>query len=214
MAIETMLSAPKRPQNLNAFPYARVRDQLKTGDLILFSGHTVAARAVRWFTRSPWSHIGMVVRLPEYADTPLLWESTRASPVADIHCGRILDGVQLVSLDAKVATYPGVVAVRRLMGVQSCRERSERLETLLEEWSAQPYRNLVKKNLLAWWQGPEAVHMSRGGFCSELVAEVYQQLRLLPRDKPSMRYTPSDFGPETPLSLLQGQLSPAYLLHV
>lgn len=209
-----MMSAQKRPQSLNAFPYARVRDQLKTGDLVLFSGRTIAARVVRACTGSRWSHIGLVVRLPEFANTPLLWEATRASKVADIHRGQFFDGVQLVPLDDKVASYPGEIAVRRLIGVDSNRERRERIETLIEEWSAKPYRNLVFKNLKAWVSGHEAVHISRGGFCSELVAEVYKQLRLLPEDKPSIHYVPSDFGPEVPLPLLQGRLSPAYLLSV
>lgn len=212
---DPMMSAEKRPQSLNAFPYARIRDQLKTGDLVLFSGRTIAARLVRACTGSRWSHIGMVVRLPEFADTPLLWEATRASKVPDIHRGQFFDGVQLVPLDAKVASYPGEVAVRRLIGVDSSRERRERIEALLEEWSDKPYRNLVAKNLKAWVSGHEAVHISGGGgFCSELVAEAYKQLRLLPEGKPSIRYVPSDFGPEAPLSLLQGRLSPAYLLSV
>lgn len=211
-----MLSAQKRPRHLRSLPYARLRSQLKTGDLVLFSGRTLAARLVRWWTGSPWSHIGIIVRLPEYADTPMLWEATRANTVADIHHGAIMDGVQLVSLDAKVASYPGDIAVRRLLDVQASRERSDRLESMLNDWSAQPYRNVVKKQLQAWWlgKGHEHTHISRGGFCSELVAEVYKQLRLLPSDKPSMHYVPSDFGPEVPLPLLQGRLSPAYLLNV
>jgi hypothetical protein len=211
-----MMSAQRRPQHLKALPYARLRSQLRTGDLVLFSGRTLAARLVRWWTGSPWSHIGIVIRLPEYADTPLLWEATRANTVDDIHRGRRLDGVQLVALDAKLASYPGEVAVRRLLGTEGNRERSLRIEGMLADWSDQPYRNIVKKQLEALWrgQGHAALHISRGGFCSELVAEVYQQLRLLPQDKPAHNYVPSDFGPETPLPLLQGRLSPAYLLNI
>ncbi len=207
-----MMSAQQVPQDLSVVPYVRLRAQLQTGDIVLFSGHTLAARTVRWWTGSPWSHIGLIVRLPAYADTPLLWEATRASPLADIHSGQVFDGVQLVSLDAKLANYPGVVAVRRLLGLR--RDRRERLCPLLEAWRAKPYCNLLRKNLQAWCWGEEAAHISRGGFCSELVAEVYKQLQLLPQDKPSIRYMPGDFAPDTSLSLLQGRLSPAYLLHV
>jgi len=211
-----MLSAQQRPRHLRSLPYHKLRSHVKTGDLVLFSGRTLAARLVRWWTGSPWSHIGIIVRLPEYADTPMLWEATRANTVADIHHGVIMDGVQLVSLDAKVASYAGDIAVRRLLDVQASRERSQQLETMLHDWSHQPYRNVVKKQLQAWWlgKGHEHTHISRGGFCSELVAEVYKQLRLLPGDKPSMHYVPSDFGPDAPLPLLQGRLSPAYLLNL
>ena len=87
---------------------------------------------------------------------------------------------------------------------------------MMADWGEQPYRNIVKKQLEALWRGRghAALHISRGGFCSELVAEVYKQLRLLPQDKASISYVPSDFGPEVPLPLLQGRLSPAYLLSI
>lgn len=147
----------------------------------------------------------------------MLWESTRANTVADIHHGTFIDGVQLVPLDDKIASYQGEVAVRQLLDVQASMERSLQLEGMLRDWIAKPYRNIVKKRLQALWLGKahhEHTHISKGGFCSELVAEVYKQLRLLPADKPSMHYVPRDFAPETPLALLQGRLSPAYLLNV
>lgn len=195
-------------------PYAQLRDQLKTGDLVLFSGYSLSARLVRIFTASRWSHIGIVVRLPHMPETPLLWEATRASKVTDINHGKPFDGVQLVSLDDRIATYQGQIAVRRLQGVPSDAESRTCLDRLIESWREKPYRNFVWQHLSVWLHGEESLSFQRGGFCSELVAEVYRQWRLLPTERPARNYVPRDFAGEQEISLLRGVLTPACLLSV
>ena len=125
-------AAVNDPVVMPSQPYAQLREQLKTGDLVLFSGRSWAARLVRGFTGSRWSHVGLVVRLPEHPQTPLLWEATRASKVQDIVQGCAFDGVQLVSLDDRVAGYQGLVAVRRLQGVVTDAQARQRLDELIE----------------------------------------------------------------------------------
>jgi hypothetical protein len=195
-------------------PYAQMRDQLKTGDLVLFSGRSFAARLVRGFTGSRWSHVGLVVRLPEMPQTPLLWEATRASKVHDIIEGKPFDGVQLVALDDRIASYQGLVAVRRLQHVHTDAQARAHLESLIDEWRAKPYRNFVRQHISAWVRGEEALSFSRGGFCSELVAEVYRRWLLLPKDRPAHHYVPRDFGCESGVPLLRGVLSPACLMTI
>lgn len=190
-------------------PWSRLRENLKTGDIVLFSGDTFAARLVRCFTGSPWSHVGLVVRLPDMPGTPLLWEATRASKVSDISHGRAFDGVQLVSLDDRVVSYRGRIAVRRLQGVSADAEARARLDALMQAWHALPYRNFVRKHLSAWLRGSESLAWRKGGFCSELVAEVYRQWRLLPAERPAAHYVPRDFAPDDGVPLLRGSLSPA-----
>jgi len=46
-------------------PYEELRDEVRTGDILLCSGKPLGSRLVRWFTRSKWSHVGVVVVLPE-----------------------------------------------------------------------------------------------------------------------------------------------------
>lgn len=205
-------AAVNDPVAMPTQPYPLLREQLKTGDLILFSGRTLAGRLVRGFTGSCWSHVGLVVRLPEMPRTPLLWEATRASKAHDIFHDRPCDGVQMVSLDDRVASYQGLVAVRRLQGVTTDAEARQRLEGLIDAWRAKPYRNFVRQHISAWMHGEEGLAFQSGGFCSELVAEVYRQWRLLPADLPARHYVPRDFSQEAAMPLLRGGLSPACLL--
>lgn len=210
-SLSSTLHAFRRPDYLDRAP-ALCLDELETGDIVLFSGRSLSARLVQGATGSYWSHVGLVLRLPGWSG-PLLWESTRASRVADIRRGVPLDGVQLVSLAGKVAAYPGEVAARRLLDAGAGHARYQRMRPLVRDWHARPYRNFLAKALQAWWSGEEtAPHWQRGGFCSELVAEVYKQLRLLPAQRPSRAFLPRDFGPESGMQLCRGRLSPVGLL--
>lgn len=76
--------------------YSILRDDLQTGDLVLFSGKGPISAEIGWFSRSIWSHVGMVVRLPQF-DSVLQWESTTLSNTVDLESGVIRQGVQLLA---------------------------------------------------------------------------------------------------------------------
>lgn len=194
-------------------PYAQIRDQLNTGDLVLFSGRSWAARIVRGFTGSRWSHIGLVVRLADRPHTPLLWEATLASKVHDITAGKAFDGVQLVALDDRIASYQGLVAVRRLYRVHAHAQADSHLVELIDQWRARPYRNYIRQHISAWLRGESALSFRRGGFCSELIAEVYRRWALLPMERPAHHYVPRDFSGEQVLVRRHGHLSPLCFIH-
>ena len=64
--------------------YRSDRGQIKSGDIILWSGTGIAARIVRWFTKSKWSHVGIAVwwgpRLMVLDSFP--FKGTRARPLS------------------------------------------------------------------------------------------------------------------------------------
>ena len=47
---------------LNRSDYGAVRDQLRTGDLVFCSGSYFFSKAIQRFTRSVWSHVGIVYK--------------------------------------------------------------------------------------------------------------------------------------------------------
>jgi hypothetical protein len=47
---------------LPCVPYDGVRHELRTGDLVFCSGSYLFSRAIQGFTRSVWSHVGMIYR--------------------------------------------------------------------------------------------------------------------------------------------------------
>ena len=81
-------------------------NNLKTGDLLLFKSKPkniigILDAIIRFFTKSDFVHIGMILKNPSFIDTPLkglyLWESSwEGTP--DSNDGRIKLGVQITPL--------------------------------------------------------------------------------------------------------------------
>ena len=74
--------------------YAQVRDQLRTGDIVFCSGSYFFSKTIQWFTRSVWSHVGIV-----YRDDNLLRIFVLESEIAI--------GVRLVPLSKYLRDYHG-----------------------------------------------------------------------------------------------------------
>ena len=191
----------------------QMRAKLKTGDVILFSGKGGISAGIKWATLSRWSHVGMIVVLPEY-DFVTVWESTTLSSLVDLDTNVPHKGVQLVPLSSRIEGYGGDVAVRQLEGVTFDTEDVKKLMALRRELAAKDYEQNKIELIKAAYDGPlgrNAEDLS-SLFCSELVAEAYQRLGLISEDKPSNEYTPADFSEKKKLTLLEGALGKEVLL--
>jgi hypothetical protein len=178
---------------------AAVLNQLKTGDLVLFTGHGLASGLRKWFSRSPWTHVGLVLRAPDTAE-PLLWEAGRAGP------GR---GTLVVRLAARMAAFPGRIGVRclnRALAAAQC----DRLEALRREVAGRAAKHGLLDLMGAaddGWLGarPEILGDPTDG---ELVAEAYQRLGLLDDlahgGTPAHFYRPWQFAERYGLELKHG----------
>jgi hypothetical protein len=178
---------------------AAVLNRLKTGDLVLFPGRGLASSLLKCFGRSPWTHVGLVLREPD-APEPLLWEAGGAGPRR---------GAPVVRLAARMAELPGRIGVRclnRALAAAQC----ERLEALRREVAGRSAR----RNLLDLmgaaddgWLGarPEMLGDPTDG---ELVAEAYQRLGLLDDPahggRPASSYRPWQFAERYGLELKHG----------
>ena len=179
--------------------YADVRSDLKTGDLVLFSGRSFFSSVIKWAIGGKWSHVGVVVRSPKFPNRVLLWEATRLADLPDVETGRALPGVQLVYLSDRLARYHGQFKLRAL-DQSITPEMEAALAKRRGELSGRPYEQEKLELLgaaLDGWFG--ALKQERLGslFCSELVAEGYQAMGLLPEPPhgpPSNEYTPRDFA--------------------
>ncbi len=68
--------------------YARARESIDSLDLVLFSGKGFVSSGIKIATRSRWSHVGVVWRIPN-PDFVVLIESTTLSKVPDIQSGNL-----------------------------------------------------------------------------------------------------------------------------
>ena len=178
--------------------YIDIRDKLKTGDIVLFSGDGPISMLIRLITRSRWSHVGMVVKVPDF-DMVLLWESTmlnRFMDVKDVYAGTIVKGVQTTVLSDKISRFNGDVAIRQLNN-ELDDDKIKTLSELRNEWKNVPY----EKDYLELLNSaidikiiPENEEDLSSIFCSELLAEALQRLNIIDDSVPSNEFVPSDFA--------------------
>ncbi len=193
--------------------YSEIRDELKTGDIVLFSGKGGISAGIKWGTLSRWSHVGMILSLDEY-DFVTIWESTTLSNISDLDYQKPRKGVQLVPLSSRVNKYKGDIAIRQLGDVEFNSDNVKDLMQLRREVTGREYEKDTLELIKAAYDGPFGHNEEdlSSLFCSELVAEAYQRLGLLDEEKPSNEYTPADFSDKRGLELLEGNLGPEIMV--
>lgn len=171
---------------------AQVARHLRSGDILLFAGRGLVSDTVRVFTRSHWSHIGMVVHLPDVPG-PLVLEATTLSESNDVFCGAPVRGIGLVPFACKVREYPGEVALRQRVGPPLDYAQEKLLRRLVLRLRHRPYKNYLFCHARGLLTGRE-----RGDydamFCSELVAELYRRVGWLEKNVSPRRYVPGSFA--------------------
>ena len=185
--------------------HKEIRSSLKTGDIVLFSGDKGIAPLIKFFTRSIWSHVGMVyVRDGDVC----LWESTKIGKVVDSEIGNIVNGVQLPLLSERIRTFPGNVAIRSISeGFEQ--DMLQKLSTFRERVKGRKYDGAPLTLLLSVYDGifiPEGFVLEASNdlssfFCSELIAETYREVGLFFSQQPASEYTPADFAEDGKFSL-------------
>lgn len=188
-----------------------ILDGAATGDLVLFSGKGLVSGTIRVFTRSRWSHIGMVVR-DEVSGEVLLLEATITDEAPDVSLGRAVRGVQVVRLADKLAAYDGAVALRRLELDDRPAGLDEEVRELAAMWRYRGYKSFTATLVLDLLSANRRPHRVHRVFCSELVAEVYKRLGVMCRSVRSSRLVPGDFGLDEMPFLTNARLSPPVLL--
>ena len=178
--------------------YDNVRSNLDTGDIVLFSGKGLISMGLKIGALCSWSHVAMVVRAKE-PDVALIYQSTPVCKAKDFFDGNLKNGVQINVMSEAVKGYNGKVAVRHL-SVARTPTMLNGLSEFRQEVRDRPYEKRIMDMVQAVWDGPLG-HVEEdlsSLFCSELVAEAYQRMGLLPRNqsggKESSEYTPKNFS--------------------
>lgn len=191
--------------------YEDIRSQLKTGDILLFSGKGGISEGIKFFTLSKWSHVGMIYRFDDPRDAKgsiFCWESTTLSNLEDADTGKLTKGVQRVELSERLERCfaSGYDICVRPLAKSLTEEMIRTLNDFRHEVSGRPYEKDKIELLKAAYDGIFGDNKEdlSSLFCSELVAEAYQRMGLLTQKTPSNEYTPKDFSSEKGLALELG----------
>ncbi len=162
--------------------YSEIRNQLQTGDVLLFSGRGFVSWWIRLRTLSDISHIGTVYRVLRNNQDVMVWESTRLT-------GK--DGVQISLLSVRGKNFKGKIRVRRLY-TRRDNQFYKTIHDLRQEVAGRKYeRNILELiGSVAFWQNKVCLVYI---FCSELVGLAFKRWRLFKSNTPENERTPADF---------------------
>ena len=174
--------------------YLEIRPRLDTGDIVLFSGESFVSKIIKWGTKSNWSHVGMVIKIPVW-DFVLLFESTTLNTLLDLTTDRPVKGVQIVPLSHRISTYEGQIGIR-LLQIERTKKMLEDLTAFCVEMRGVPYeKNKIELLKAAYdgWLGENKENLSSVA-CSEVLAAGFKRCRVLNDRQASNERTPEDFS--------------------
>jgi hypothetical protein len=158
---------------------------LDTGDLLVFRGRSPGARPIRGWSRSAWTHVGLIFK-DENSDL-FIYHADPPNSCFDALTGETdKEGVQLNPLHAYLQRYSGECYAREL---RSQRPSAEAFRKMMRELGSGPFSpglvRMVRSTFGRTWMAPVLWHStkpSKGGrayFCSELTAKALKVLRMI-----------------------------------
>lgn len=193
--------------------YQSIKEDLKTGDIVLMHGIHFSSRCIETLEESNWSHVGIIVLAEDIGldvgeDNILFWESDTHTPVNDVIKGVSKSGPMLVKFSERLK-------YNFTHGEDSeCAIRH--LNTHRDDAFNTRFKNLIPTIHDATFPDTyhEFLNPTEGRvfhkkttldtmFCSELAAYSYINLGLLSDIHPVNSYMPIDFSEKLSVGLLK-----------
>jgi hypothetical protein len=189
--------------------YSKQIHTYKTGDVLIFSGFGWDSFMVKTFTTTPWSHIGLIIKIdnPELIkphlkdpDNLYIFHSTLVSYnefVPDVVSGTVKGGVQLNSLKGVIKYYKGRIIIRRLYKpIPNIDDAS--ITSFILKHIQKPYERGISELLNSVYRGrcaPVCTSDDNSFFCSELATTTYRDLfGIFSIHTESYKYIPADYA--------------------
>lgn len=186
-------------------------DSLKTGDILLFSAELTFnpiswfAKLIEIFTKSPYSHVGMILRDPIWISSEMkglyLWESSYEG-TPDPQDGKIKLGVEITPMEQILKkTYDSKIWYRKI----NCPNDKLTVFNLMKTHSEvydKPY-DFHPGDWIEAYIRKKGIPTTERYFCSAFVGFVYTTCNILSKDTDWSIIRPSDFADEKYLNFEQ-----------
>lgn len=176
-------------------------NQLETGDILLFSNYPSGFfgffdSLIRFGTQSKYSHIGIVIKDPEFLNLKglYMWESGYEG-TPDPQDNKIKIGVQITLLDTVINNYKktGHIFVRKL----NCPKElitNEKLKKIHEEVYLKPYDINPIHWVASAFNSNINLNENKSFWCSALVCYILVKLGILDENENWTLKKPCDFS--------------------
>lgn len=205
--------------------YKQIEGSLDTGDLMLFAANFDESKLIELVTGFPFSHIGMVLRLPGDPE-PYFLESVGDSKAfpdpVDYKLSAV--GVRVVRLSQMLPYYMPFTnnqLTYRKLAVDRNQAWITAIMSYIEKVDGTPFPNdesMILNYVLGHYRnlaaGTNVGTQQTVIYCAQLMAGAYLAAGMLPPEIPANYYAPADFSSVgQAIPLMQGKLGPDLLVH-
>jgi hypothetical protein len=177
-------------------------NNLKTGDLIFFTGHTQGwlssfSSLIEYTTHSNFSHIAVILKDPTFI-SPILkgtyvWQSSwEGKP--DPQDGKIKLGVQITPLKEVLETFKNSKVIVRTINCPNDTFTDEKLNEIHKVVYDKPYDIVPKDWIEALLRKDDKPQKTNRFWCSALVGYIYTKCGILRADTDWSIMRPNDFS--------------------
>ncbi len=176
--------------------------ELSTGDLILFHGFGIESEIIEFVDDSPYSHVAMVMKIPELSDKPLLWSSDEITTLNDFLNSGLHAGVHLMDLRSVLDLTASRTNKKNQHYTYSWRKLNynknesfmKTLETFMRSVDGRAFPTLegMAEHYAEGKLGKRA--NQKTFFCSQLATNTYIHVGIFPNSLIDNSVAPGDFG--------------------
>ena len=185
-----------------------LKNTVKTGDLLLcddlaYGSWGLFSWLIKFVTKSDFSHVGMIVKDPDFTETPLkgtfVWTSG-ISNVPDPEDKTKKFGVQFIPFDHFIQTYGGKIFLRKIEFEHAEEYYSifdtNKLKQIHQVVYDKPYDVVITDWIEAFCKKDPKPQKTSRFFCSALIGYIYTKLNLLDNNTDWSIISPSFFSSE------------------
>ncbi len=170
---------PKQLKEIPVYRYEKVREFLKTGDIVFCSGGYLFSKIIQRLTKSTWSHVAVVYKDEELGRVMLL----EAEPFVGIRLIPLSN--YLYNYKGKRRPYKGKIIVTK-MNIAIEKERLNKGISFGLDELTRPYDNWeIFRIMLRILFKAGKRERNRNYICSELVRDIYAKTGIIMKMKDS-----------------------------
>lgn len=176
--------------------------KFSTGDLILFHGFGIESEIIEFVDDSPYSHVAMVIKIPELSNKTLLWSSDEIPTLNDylndgLHAGvHLMDLQKVLDLTASRTNKKGehYTYSWRKLEYNKSGDFMPTLETFMRSVDGRAFPTLENMafNYAEGKLGKRA--NQKTFFCSQLATNTYIHVGIFPDTLIDNSVAPGDYG--------------------
>lgn len=180
-------------------------NELKTGDIILFDyeGHSLFSSLIKKFTKSKFTHVGMILKDPKFIHPSLkgyyVWESGKEDE-PDPQDNKKKIGVQITpfaELYEKYKNTGGKIYIRKIENNNNITD--EKLKKIHDIVYDKPYDIVPLDWIEGYLQKDPDPQKTNRFWCSALIGYIYTKLGILNSDTDWSILRPCDFSEDSQL---------------